>query len=232
MILLKDGIKKSKSLFSKKFSFDIDLKPIKSKQDPPRKVVHDIPPHNGFGSEEDSLLTVFYLNPQMAVKKVIDNFKRDKHILRFNSKLVSQNEIESERKFVFSFFVADNTMQIFEEASKNSGRHSSKFMERRRVLNPISKSYYTEKELFVGATIYINKYIFKLYECDEKTKSYMIDNSEIFRDSDIYKIIKRIQKEKAKFGSFNNYLVVLISRIDPEGKGQVSREEIVTGLST
>ena len=37
--------------------------PIKVKRNPPQRVIHPIPSHNGFGSEEDSLLNVFYLNP-------------------------------------------------------------------------------------------------------------------------------------------------------------------------
>ena len=106
------------------------------------------------------MLTVFYLRPELAVKQVTESFKRDKHILRFNGKFVTQFETEMERKFVFSFFVADGTLQIYEEAGKNTGRTSSKFMERRKVMNPITNKYYIEKEFYIGATIYINKYIF------------------------------------------------------------------------
>lgn len=208
----------------------LDIKSIKRKTDPPRKVVHNIPPHNGFGSEEDSLLTVFFLRPEAAVRRVIDNFKRDKHILRFNARLITQIETEQERKFVFNFFVSDNTLQIFEEASKNSGRTSAKFMERRRCLNPINNKYYSEKEFHVGASIYVNKWIFKLFECDDKTKTYMMDNCDIFRDSDIEKIFIRIKKEIAKYKSVDEFLITLLSRIDPNNKGNVSEEEILNGL--
>ena len=56
----------------------------------PTRIMHPIPPYNGFGSEEDSLLNVFYLNPQGKMKEYItDKFKRDKHILRFLAKLIS-----------------------------------------------------------------------------------------------------------------------------------------------
>lgn len=206
------------------------MKPIKRKTDPPRKVVHNIPPHNGFGSDEDSLLTVFYLRPECAVRRVIEHFKRDKHILRFNGRIINQNNTEAERKFVFSFFVADDSLLIFEEAGKNSGRISAKFKEKGKVKNPITSKYYMEKDFYVGATIYINKYIFKLYECDEKTKNYMMDNFEIFRDSDIYKIIKRIQKEEKKFKNFEEFQVAFLARIDPLNKGAVTQDEIIAGL--
>lgn len=211
-------------------SLGIDLKPIRRKTDPPRKVVHDIPPHNGFGSDEDSLLTVFYLNPEVKVRRVTENFKKDQHIMRFNAKIINQSQTESERKFVFSFFVSEDILQIFEEAGKNSGRVSAKFMERRKVKNPITNKYYIEKDFYVGANIYINKYIFKLYECDEKTKSYMMDNQEIFRDSDIGKIVTRIQKEATNYKSLEEFLVVILAKIDPSNKGYVAPEEIVRGL--
>ena len=39
------------------------MKSIKSKnQSKEQKVIHPIPPYNGYGSEEDSLLNVFYLD--------------------------------------------------------------------------------------------------------------------------------------------------------------------------
>lgn len=194
--------------------------------------MHNIPPHNSFGSEEDSLLTVFYLRPEVAVRKISDIFRKDKHILRLNGRIINQNNNEAERKFVFSFFVADDTLQIYEEAGKNSGRFSAKFMERRRVKNPTTNQYYTEKEFYVGANIYINKYIFKLYECDDKTKNYMRDNCELFRDSDIHKIIARIQKESGRFVTYEDFMVSLIAKIDPENKGYVSKESIINALKS
>lgn len=209
----------------------IEMKPIKRKTNPPRKVLHNIPPHNHFGSEEDSLLTVFYLRPEAAVRRVVDYFKKDKHVLRFNAYLSSSNEAETERKFVFNFWVTDNTLQIYEEAKKNSGRTSAKFMEKRKVKNAITGKYYNEKDFYVGASIYINKYIFNLYECDDKTMNYMIDNSDIFRDSDIVRIIERIRKEAHRFKSFNEFLTDIISKIDPSNKGNVSKEEILDGLA-
>ena len=39
------------------------MKSIKSKnQMKEQKVIHPIPPYNGYGSEEDSLMNVFYLD--------------------------------------------------------------------------------------------------------------------------------------------------------------------------
>ena len=77
------------------------MNPIKVKRNPPQRVIHPIPSHNGFGSEEDSLLSVFYLNPAGKVHEYYtDKFKRDKHILRFSAKLISPVPSDEERKFM------------------------------------------------------------------------------------------------------------------------------------
>ena len=66
------------------------MEAIKVKRNPPQNIIHPIPPHNGFGSEEDSLLNVKYLDPNGKIREYVsDKFKRDKHILRFNAKLIS-----------------------------------------------------------------------------------------------------------------------------------------------
>ena len=45
-----------------------------------QKVIYLIPPYNGYGSEEDSLLNVFYLDISNKNKeRYIDRFKKDKY---------------------------------------------------------------------------------------------------------------------------------------------------------
>ncbi len=208
----------------------IEMSPIKMKRNPPQKVIHPIPPHNGLGSEEDSLLSVYFLNPKAKIKDMIKMFKSDKHILRFNAKLISSLPSDAERKFIISFFVRDDTIQVFESADKNSGRISSKFMERQKQKNPYSNKYYTEKDLIVGNTIYLNHYIFKLYECDEYTKKYMIDNAEVFRDSDLHSLIGRIKLAALKYQNLEEYVVEVLKTLDPDGQNYVSKEDIQEGF--
>lgn len=204
--------------------------PIKIKRNPPQKIIHPIPPHNGFGSEEDSLLSVYFLRPEAKIKDMNKMFKSDKHILRFNCQLISSIPSDSERKFILSVFARDDTVQIYEIAEKNSGRVSSKFMERQKQKNPYTNRYYSEKDFVVGNTIYINKYIFKLLECDEYTKKYMKDNFEVFRDSDLYSIINRIRSAGIKYNNDEAFAVEFLSVLDPAGKGFISKSELVEGF--
>lgn len=227
----KNGTKKSKFFYIIILSLGVDMLPIKVKRNPPQKVIHPIPPHNGFGSEEDSLLSVYYLDPSGKIHEyVTDKFKRDKHILRFNAKLISPVPSDEERKFVLSYFLRDEAIQIYEIADRNSGRLSCKFMERAKIKNPYTNKYYTEKDLQVGNTIYVNKYIFRLLEFDEYTKKYMRDNCEIFRDSDPSEVIERIRAAGGKFESFEKYLIEILRALDPSGAGYVTSEEIKEGF--
>jgi EF-hand domain-containing protein 1 len=206
------------------------MQPIKVKRNPPQKIIHPIPPHTGFGSEEDSLLSVYFLKPKATLKDMEKMFKSDKHVLRFNAKLISSLPADSERKFIVSVFVRDDTIQIFETAEKNSGRISSKFMERQKHKNPYSNKYYAEKDFVVGNTIYINKYIFKLLECDEYTKKYMKDNPENFRDSDVNNVVERIRLAGLKYNSREEFVIDILKTLDPSGNNFVSREEILECL--
>lgn len=197
------------------------------------RVSHPIPPYNGYGTEEDSLLNVFYLNFQNKNKERYANkFKRDKHILRFLSKMVSPDPANEDRSFLVSFFCGDETIQVFEIAGKNSGRQSGKFFERQRVKNPYTDKYYNEKDFSIGNLIYINKYIFKLIQNDEYTRKYMESNSDVFIDSDIKNVISRIKLGSNGFTDYQDYLVHLLYVIDPKGSNYATKEEIVEGLKS
>jgi hypothetical protein len=157
-------------------------------------------------------------------------FKRDKHILRFNAHLISPVPSDEERKFILSYWVRDESIQIYEIADRNSGRISCKFLERKRMKNPYTNKYYQEKDLQVGNTIYLNKYTFRLMECDEYTKKYMRDNAEIFRDSDCSEVVERIRVSGNNYENMEKYLVDILKVIDPNNKGYVSGEEIREGF--
>ena len=210
------------------------MKSIKSKnQSKEQKVVHPIPPYNGYGSEEDSLLNVFYLDISNKNKeRYIDRFKKDKHILRFSAKMISSNPSNEERAFLISFFCGDGTIQIFEIAGKNSGRESGKFLERQKIKNPYTHKYYTEKDFSIGNLIYVNTYIFKLIKSDEYTRKYMEGNSDIFIDSNIKNVISRIRFGSISFGDYQDFLIHLLYVIDPKATNYATKEDIANGFKS
>ena len=200
------------------------------KKNPPQQIIHPIPPHIGYGSEEDSLLSVYYLTPVSKIRDMIKMFKQDKHIMRYYCKLISSIPSDQERNFIVSIFCRDDTIQVYEVADKNSGRTSCKFMERQKVKNPYTNNYYTPKDFVKGKDIYLNNYIFRLIECDEYTKKFMIDNPEIFLDSDLSSVVNRIRQGSINYKSLEDYSIDVLRTIDPESKHFVSPLSVIQGL--
>jgi EF-hand domain-containing protein 1 len=90
-----------------------------------------IPPHNGFGSDEDSLKScVGPLCPSSAPTRtnVFEN-----RILSFFAKFVPKNSNDDDRRFVISFYFQDNSVKITEPTVRNSGYVGGLFLSRRKV---------------------------------------------------------------------------------------------------
>ena len=137
-------------------------------------VVVQVPPHNGFGDEVDSLGYVYDLIPK---KPKIDFFKyvdNDKKILRFTARLNTKVPEDVDRRFIVSFYLADDTISIFEPAQKNSGIIEGPFLERRKYKN-VDKGYQfiTPSDLAVGGDIKINGFNYHLLGCDDYSSKYL-----------------------------------------------------------
>lgn len=88
-----------------------------------------IPPHNGIGSEEDSLGYIYRLVPKPPKK---DFFKWvDQQIcLRFTGVQANPKPEDANRKFIITFYLNDDSIQIYEPPTRNSGFSEGKFLER------------------------------------------------------------------------------------------------------
>lgn len=141
---------------------------------PRNPVVVQVPPHNGFGDEVDSLGYVYDLIPK---KPKIDFFKyvdNDKKILRYTARFNTKVPEDVDRKFIISFYLADDTISIFEPAQKNSGIIEGPFLERRKYKN-VDKmgEQITPSDLAIGGDIKINGYNFHIMGCDDYTTKYL-----------------------------------------------------------
>ena len=83
---------------------------------PPEPKAAPIPPYNGFGDEEDSLGYVYKLLPEKPKKDFFKYVDNDQKILRFTAKLNNKIPEDADRRFLISFFLADDTLSIFEPA--------------------------------------------------------------------------------------------------------------------
>ena len=124
---------------------NIEQKPVQLKKARPTVMYQPTPVYNGYGTAEDSLGSVYSLNPKAPKIDMKKMFKQDMHILRFEAKLISTEPDDETRRFIISFYCGDDTIQIYEVCDKNSGRIGGKFMERKKHMDPVSDRYYEEK---------------------------------------------------------------------------------------
>jgi len=79
-----------------------------------------------------------------------------------------------DRRFIISYYLADDTISIFEPAQKNSGIIEGPFLKRNKYKN-VDKNleFINPSDLAVGGDITINGYNFHLFGCDEYTTTYL-----------------------------------------------------------
>ena len=203
---------------------------IPLKKDAPSVQYQPVPPYNGFGTPEDSLGSVTALRhkpPKQDMKKM---FKQDMHILRFNAKLVSTEPDDENREFIISFYCGDDTIQVYEVCDKNSGRIGGKFMEKKKHRNPVTQGYYDEKEFLIGRTVFLGGFKFQLLSADEYTEKYMEDNCDIYPESDIDLIIRKIKSAARHYPSLQAYAVDLLKKLDKNDDGVIGFAEFTQGL--
>jgi hypothetical protein len=140
----------------------------------PGKVPRQVPPHNGFGNEIDSLGYVYDLIPK---KPKIDFFKyvdNDKKILRYTARFNTRVPEDVDRRFIISYYLSDETISIFEPAQKNSGIIEGPFLARKKYKN-VDKNMemISPTDLPVGGDIKINSYNFHLLGCDDYTTKFL-----------------------------------------------------------
>ncbi|KAM9576566.1 EF-hand domain-containing family member C2 [Trichechus inunguis] len=199
----------TKCYYKNKYGVE-NFTPISCKPPPPPKIERKFPPYTGFGSEEDSLRSCISLVPtphRRDFRKFVekDSYGYISYALRFFAKLITHKCADVDRMFVISYFLSDNTMSVFELTERNSGTTGGKFLRRARVKRPgqeVFKSelseYIQPEELYVGARVNVNGYIFHLLNADEYTLNYMEKNLSRFPFSNIELILEKLKEEKPK----------------------------------
>jgi hypothetical protein len=138
------------------------------------------PPHNGFGTEEDSLGSFLYLNskvPRRNFKQLVEN---DGLNMRFLAKFVNPAPEDKNRRFIITFYLNNDTVSIFEKFERNSGFIGGKFLERARLKNTQTGEYFKATDFFIGASLVLNHTSFDVIDSDEFTLKFMENNPEVF----------------------------------------------------
>ena len=108
------------------FTSTADFKPVKYKSDAEPRNSREMPPYNGFGSEEDSLCSCMGLLPKPPKRDFIKFMEKDRHgldsnVIRFHARMDTTKPIDMDRRFIISYFLSDDTILVFEPPVRNSG---------------------------------------------------------------------------------------------------------------
>ncbi|XP_064220635.1 EF-hand domain-containing family member C2 [Aotus nancymaae] len=206
-VLLYDCDEFTKSYYKSKYGIknftSVSCKP----PPPPPKIERKFPPYNGFGSEEDSLRNCISLKPtphRKNFKKFMekDSCGSESNILRFFAKLDMEKYADLDRIFVISYYLADDTISVFEPIKNNSGVTGRMFLKRSRVKKPGQQvfkrelsEYFKAEEFYIGVTVNVNGYLFRLLNADEYTLKYMEQNVDKYPFSDFERSLQKVKQE-------------------------------------
>jgi len=98
-------------------------------------------------------------------------------VLRYTARLNTTIPEDIERRFIISYYLADNTVSIYEPFKRNSGIVEGKFLERKRYKSVSGLREFIEpSEFIVGGNVIVNSYSFQVLSTDEYTTQWITQN--------------------------------------------------------
>ncbi|CAD7701459.1 unnamed protein product [Ostreobium quekettii] len=191
-----------------------------------------LPPHNDYGTLEDTQQNCLSLLPKPPKKNFHKLMNKDSIVLRFRARMLETDRFklsvaDRDRKFIISYFMADDTISVYEPPLRNSGIIGGKFLERSRIFKPSSEEAYSCCDLYYGATIVIHRRSFELLEADEFTYTYMENNRHVFVMADTDALMRSLQKQVS--GREDEVRTCFIN-VDTDGTGCLSMSELEAAL--
>jgi Ca2+-binding EF-hand superfamily protein len=224
-LLICDSDNFTKQFMEENFSQMFEGRTISLEEERPEPPRREIPPYTGYGSEEDSLGSFYSLVPKPPHQNWAKYFENDKKILRFVAQMDTNGPEDRERLFIVSYYLADDTMGVYEPPARNSGFMGGKFMERCRVKNPGSDMFYKPTDMHVGSVMEFRRHRFILIEADEYTLNYMENKK--FPSSDVQSIVDKL---KEKFLEQNVAIRDTFRRFDRDHSGVLNMDEFREAL--
>lgn len=120
---------------------------------------------------------MYKLDPKPPKKNFFKYVDNDKVILRYTAKLNTTIPEDIERRFIISYYLADNTVSIYEPLKRNSGVVEGKFLERGRYKNVTGlRAFIEPSDFVVGGNVIINAFSFQVLSADAFTEKWMKEN--------------------------------------------------------
>lgn len=151
---------------------------------PPTHVQLHPPPHNGVGTEEDSLINCRMLAPKPPKQDLVRLMTLSGEVLRFECRMVNGMPEDEVRRFVIGFFPDTDKVAVWELQQRNSGCGAGKFREKAKLKNPDTGNYFQLHEFAVGNVVTIAGQPLHIIRADEHTLVYLEKQPQEFPYSD------------------------------------------------
>lgn len=168
-----DADKFTRDWFSSHFHIELGSRVDISIEEPGAKSIIPTPPYTGYGSWDDSMGSVFALNPKQPKKDLFKLFVNEGKLLRFNCRFANPSVQDKVRRFVLTYYLSDDHVSIHEPPLRNSGIIGGKFLERGVYMNALSGKLLSPQQLTVGREIDIVGRRFIIESCDRYTEKYL-----------------------------------------------------------
>jgi hypothetical protein len=174
-----------------------------------------VPPHPGFGREEDTIeswKSLIPKRPKTDMKALMS--KGTGATRRLRARLVTDDPINAERVFCITVFLDDGELAVYEPKIRNSGVEGGTFMKKQKLRREDTHEYFKSEDFVVGEVVVIKSHPLRIYEEEaqpatpvadvdvviHKLKKKMLDNSASLR-----KMFRKFDLDKSQTISFDEF---------------------------
>jgi hypothetical protein len=148
-------------------------------------------------------------------------------VLNFAAKLVTRNLDDLRRKFVVSFYLFDQTLQIYEELVMNSGFRHGKYLQKTRIVNPATRKFFAPGDFHVGAKINVAGRVFELLAASQLAYGIMEASPDDFPEADLGLQLSRLKTAVQNRGADLGQLLDQAANECPDKRLTINRAQQV-----
>lgn len=113
----------TKSYYHEKYGIEefVALEKPRERFAPAKPVDRSLPPHNGWGSVQDSEANCVSIEPKPQHRDVKQFLELDPYTFKFRARMISNTAESFAREFIITFHLGDDTISVYEVAERNSG---------------------------------------------------------------------------------------------------------------
>jgi len=177
-------------------------KSIEELRRPKKELPRNSPPEywlRGISTEEETLESWKKLRPRPLKRDEKKLVTYEGKILKFKAVFTKPKYVpDRSREFIVCYYLADDSIRVFEIPQLNTGVLGGKFANRAKRRNPTTGKYFTPDDLEVGKTIVINTFEFTLKGCDQFTSDYKSGTFTLHKTMGVDEVERTLRDKVAK----------------------------------